>query len=334
MPFRLRTAVGGATLATAAVLLCPAAAAARPAAAPAPPGWSAAPAPADGAAPGAPDRPFFYLEGAPGTVLADRLSLSNPTGRALSVRLRGSGSGAGAWIAAASKEVRIPPHTRAGVPFTVTVPRDAAPGDRSGTLLATGVGKGAGAGRRTSVPLHLRVTGPVVSALTVEKVSVRRAGGAALIRYTLVNRGTTVLRPRIAVRADGLFGPLLRRAARTRPPALAPGRAVDLTETWSGSPALDAVEVRLTATAADGAHDAATASYTAAPWGVLAAPLPLLAAGAGGLVVLRRRRRGAGPGGSRGEGAAPGADGGTRPSGGEPADAAPVLAGSGPGARA
>ncbi|GLW17786.1 hypothetical protein Stsp01_45290 [Streptomyces sp. NBRC 13847] len=331
MPFRLRTAVGGATLATAAVLLCPAAAAAaaRPAAAPAPPGWSAAPAPGAGAAPGAPDRPFFYLEGAPGTVLADRLSLSNPTGRALTVRLRGSGAGRG--ISLASKEVRIPPHTRAGVPFTVTVPRDATPGGRSGTLLATGVGKGAG---RRTVPLHLRVTGPVLSALTVEKVSVRRAGGAALIRYTLVNRGTTVLRPRIAVRADGLFGPLLGRAARTRPPVLAPGRAVDLTETWSAPPALDAVEVRLTATAAGGAHDAATASYTAVPWGVLAAPPLLLAAGAGGVVVLRRRRRGSGPGGSRAEGAAPGPDGGTRPSGGEPADAAPVLAGTGPGARA
>ncbi|WP_433856600.1 COG1470 family protein [Streptomyces kronopolitis] len=332
MPFRLRTAVGGATLATAAVLLCPAAAVARPAAAPAPPGWSAAPDPGAGAAPGAPDRPFFYLEGAPGTVRVDRLSLSNPTGHALSVRLRGAGSGAGAWLTPASNEVRIPPHTRAGVPFTVTVPRDAAPGERAGTLLATGVGKGAG--RRISVPLHLRVTGPELSALTVEKVSVRRAGGAALIRYTLVNRGTTVLRPRIAVRADGLFGPLLRRAARAQPAALAPGRAVDLTETWSGPPALDAVEVRLTATAAGGAHDAATASYSAVPRGVLAAPLPLLAAGAGGLVVLRRRGRGTGTGGSRGEGAAPGPDGGTLPGGDEPADAAPVLAGTGPGARA
>ncbi|WP_329150556.1 hypothetical protein OIU91_26395 [Streptomyces sp. NBC_01456] len=334
MPFRLRTAVSGAMLATAAVLLCPAAAAARPAAAPAAPGWSAAPAPGAGAAPGAPDRPFFYLEGAPGTVLADRLSLSNPTGRTVAVRLRGSGSGAGAWLTLASKEVRIPPHTRAGVPFTVTVPRDAAPGDRSGTLFATGVGKGTGAGRRATVPLHLRVTGPVLFALTVEKVSVRRAGGAALIRYTLVNRGTTALRPRIGVRADGLFGPLLRRAARTQPSALAPGRALDLTETWSGPPALDAVTVRLTATAAGGAHDSATASYTAAPWGVLAAPLPLLAAGAGGLLVLRRRRRGAGPGGRRGEESAPGPGGGTRPSGDEPADTAGVLAGAGPGARA
>ncbi|MFI1160975.1 hypothetical protein [Streptomyces sioyaensis] len=324
MPFRPRTAVSGAILATAAVLLCPAAAAARPAAAPAPPGWSAAPAPGAGAAPRAQDRPFFYLEGAPGTVLADRLSLSNPTGRTVAVRLRGSG----AWLTLASKEVRIPPRTRASVPFTVTVPRDAVPGDRSGALLATGQ-----AGGRAAVPLHLRVTGPVLSALTVEKVSVRGAGGSAVIRYTLVNRGNTVLRPRIAVRADGLFGPVLRRAARTLPSALAPGRAVDLTETWPGPPALDAVEVRLTATAAGGAHGAATASYTAVSWGVLAAPALLLAVAAGGLAAVRRRRRGAGPGGTRGEQAARRTAGGARPSGGDAADAAAELAGTGPGAR-
>ncbi|MEV5485441.1 MULTISPECIES: COG1470 family protein [Streptomyces] len=328
MPFRPRTAVGGAILATAAVLLCPAAAVARPAAAPAPPGWSAAPAPGAGAAPRDQDRPFFYLEGAPGTVLADRLSLSNPTGRTVAVRLRGSGSGAGAWLTLASKEVRIPPRTRASVPFTVTVPRDAVPGDRSGALLATGR-----TGGRAAVPLHLRVTGPVLSALTVEKVSVRAAGGSAVIRFTLVNRGNTVLRPRIAVRADGLFGPVLRRAARALPSALAPGRAVDLTETWHGPPALDAVEVRLTATAAGGAHGAATASYTAVPWGVLAAPALLLAAGAGGLVAVRRRRRGAGRGGARGEQAAQVTDGGARPSGGDAADVAAELAGTGPGAR-
>ncbi|MFI0907393.1 hypothetical protein ACH4TE_28335 [Streptomyces sioyaensis] len=327
MPFRPRTAVSGAILATAAVLPSPAVAAARPAAAPAPPGWSAAPAPGTGAAPRAQDRPFFYLEGAPGTVLADRLSLSNPTGRSVAVRLRGSG--AGAWLTLASKEVRIPPRTRASVPFTVTVPRDAVPGDRSGALLATGQ-----AGGRATVPLHLRVTGPVLSALTVEKVSVRGAGGPAVIRYTLVNRGNTVLRPRIAVRADGLFGPELRRAARTLPSALAPGRAVDLTETWPDPPALDAVEVRLTATAAGGAHGSATASYTAAPWwAVLAAPVLLLAGGAGGPAAVRRRRRGAGAGGTRGEQAARRAAGGARPSGDEGADAAAELAGTGPGAR-
>ncbi|WP_327703158.1 hypothetical protein OG530_16185 [Streptomyces decoyicus] len=331
MPFRTRTAVSGAILATAAVLLCPAAAVARPAAAPAPPGWSAAPAPGDGAEPSAQDRPYFYLEGAPGTVMNDRLSLRNPTGRAVTVRLRSSLPGS--WLALASKEVKVPPRTRARVPFTVTVPRGAAPGDRSGALTATGGGKGGGAGVRDAVPVHLRVTGPTLSALTVEDVSVSGRGGTAVIRYTLVNRGNTVLAPRLAVRADGLFGPVLRRAARTLPVGLRPGQALDLTEEWADPPDLDRVDVRLMVTAGGGAHGAAFATYTTAPWGVVAGPVLLLAAGAGGLAVVRRRRRAQAVSGVPGADTARTAADEVRPCEGGRPDAADQLASTGSGAR-
>ncbi|MDT0457845.1 hypothetical protein RM550_19250 [Streptomyces sp. DSM 41527] len=339
MPFRTRTAVSGVVLATAAVLLCSTAAVARPAAAPAPPGWSAAPAPGDGAAPGTPDRPYFYLEGAPGTVMSDRLSLSNPTGHTVTVRLRGSTPGA--WLALASAEVKVPPRTRASVPFTVTVPRDAAPGECSGSLLATR-GRGSGADGRVAVPVHLRVTGRPLSALTVEKVSVRRRGDAALIRYTLVNRGNTVLAPRLAVRADGLFGPVLRRAPRALPTTLRPGQGVDLTEKWADPPRLDAVDLRLTATAGGGSHGSATATYTTAPRGAVAGVMLLLVAGVAGVagpVVVRRRRRARGAGevpgarGAEGAGTAGGTAGDAPPPGGDRADAAGQLAGTGPGAR-
>lgn len=374
MPFRTRTAVSGAVLATAAVLLCPAVAVARPAAVPAAPGPSAAPAPGDGTAPGTADRPYFYLEGAPGTVMGDRLSLSNPTGRTVTVRLRSSTPGS--WLTLASTEVKVPPHTRASVPFTVTVPRDAAPGDHPGALSATfvgpapgggkgsgtggdkdsakggGKGKGSGAkgggpdrgkggeaGGRDDVPVHLRVTGAALSALSVEQVSVDGRGGrggrdgAAVIRYTLVNRGNTVLTPRLAVHADGLFGPLLRRATRTLPLALRPGRSVDLTEKWPDPPGLDAVDVRLTVTAGGGAHGSATATYTAVPWAAVAGPAVLLAAGGGGLAVLRRRRRGTGASGVRRAESVPRTAGDARPSEGGRTDAAGQLASTGSGAR-
>ncbi|MYT29415.1 MULTISPECIES: hypothetical protein [unclassified Streptomyces] len=287
MPFRPRTAATGAVLAAAVVLAAPAAAAAAPPAAvragpsaPAAPGWSAAPT---GTA-----RTSFYLEGPPGAALTDRLAVRNPSGRPVTVRLAGDGAdGAGAWLAFGTPEVTVPPRTRASVPFTVTVPRTATPGSHPGTLTVTGTAPGV----RTRIPLRLRVTGPTLSALTVEQVSVTRRGSAAVIHYTLVNRGNTALRPRLAVRADGLFGPLLRRPARTLPGVLPPGARADRTETWPDPPALDAVDIRLTATAADGAHDTATASYTAAPWGAGAALLALLAAGGGGWAVVRRRRR-------------------------------------------
>ncbi|WP_066978037.1 hypothetical protein [Streptomyces sp. NRRL F-4489] len=257
----------------------PVAAAVRPVADGRAAGWSAVP---DG-----PDRAAFYLEGAPGTVLTDRLEVRNPTGRPVTVRPSGDG-GTGAWLAFGTAEVTVPARTRARVPFTVTVPRDAAPGSRTGTLTVTGSGSGA----RARIPVRLRVTGAALAALTVEHLAVRRAGGNAEIRYTLVNRGTTALRPRLAVRADGLFGPLLRRPARALPAALPPGGRAERTETWPDPPALDAVRVTLTATAEDGARDTATTRYTAVPWASGGALLAAAAGGGGGWAVLRRRRVG------------------------------------------
>ncbi|MFJ5680341.1 hypothetical protein [Streptomyces sp. NPDC093097] len=308
MPSRPRTAATGAALAAAAVLLCPAAAEARPPA-PAAPSWSAAPT--------GPARTSFYLEGPPGTALTDRLAVRNPSGRPVTVRLAGAGGdGAGAWLALAPDRVTVPPRTRASVPFTVAVPRDAAPGSHPGTLTVTDGTPGA----PTRIPLRLRVTGPTLSALTVEHLAVIRRGAAAVIRYTLVNRGNTALRPRLALRADGLFGPLLRRPARPLPGVLGPGARTDRTETWPDPPALDAVDVTLTATAAGGAQDTATAGYTTVPWGAGAALLLLAAGGGGGAVRWRRRRtaRAAATGGAVPDGgcAGPPERPGARPAGG------------------
>ena len=60
-------------------------------------------------------------------------------------------------------------------------------------------------GRSRTVGLHLRARVPRLSALTVERV---RIGGDG-IAYEIVNRGTTTLVPRLAVRADGLLGLVL-----------------------------------------------------------------------------------------------------------------------------
>ncbi|KOG91713.1 hypothetical protein ADK38_01645, partial [Streptomyces varsoviensis] len=100
---------------------------------------------------GASGRPYFYLEGAPGTVLTDKISITNPGARPRTVRLRGTdadgaesrgGAGdAGAWLSLASKTVEVPPHTRADVPFTVTVPADAVPGDHPGAIVVSGDGR-------------------------------------------------------------------------------------------------------------------------------------------------------------------------------------------------
>ncbi|MDI3390441.1 hypothetical protein QIS99_30245 [Streptomyces sp. B-S-A8] len=261
--------------------------------------WSLAPAG------GADGRPYFYLEGAPGAVLKDTVTVTNPGDAPRTVELRGAdaGNGAdgafaveddgkskdgGAWIRLAERKVTVPPRTRAEVPFTVTVPEGATPGDHPAAIVASG------AGRSTGVRLHLRVGGPSLSALTVERV--RLADDGRRIRYDLVNRGNTVLAPKLAVRADGLFGTALKRAPRALPVELLPGRRVTLTEPWPDAPALDSVDVRLTVTAAGGARDTGLASATFVPWGAVAGAVGGLVAVAAGGRWLRGRRRGGGPG--------------------------------------
>jgi hypothetical protein len=267
-------------------------------------GWSLAPS---ASAPGG--RPYVYAEGAPGTVLQDSVSVLNPGARPVTVRLRGAdadntadgdltvraagkSTDTGAWIAFAGERggrrvpvralsLRVPAHTRADVPFTVSVPAGATPGDHPGAIVA-----GAD-GRSSAVRVQLRVGGPAVSALTVEHVAVR--GGR--ISYELVNRGNTVLTPKLAVRADGVLGRALDRAPRTLPLDLLPGRRVTLTEPWRDPPALDAVDVRLTVTAAGGARATGSASVRFVPWGALAATAGAALAALGAWWGVRRHRR-------------------------------------------
>ncbi|MFI6050995.1 hypothetical protein ACIBCO_13020 [Streptomyces violascens] len=282
-------------LPAAALLLCALSAPAAHGAPAASGDWTAAPASGGGTRPSADGRPCFYLEGAPGTVLEDKVSLSNPTGIPVTLQLRGAAAyntagGAFAvrqapdpWIALAAPQVKIPPHTRADVPFAVTVPAGAQPGDHPAALVATA------GGREVAVRLQLRVAGPTLSALTVESVRVDKAHG--LIRYALVNRGNTPLTPRLALRADGVFGRALDRPARTLPVELLPGRRVELTEPWAHPPALDRVTVRLDVTADGGAHSTAEANAAFVPWGAVAGAGLLLLGGVAGAFRLARRHR-------------------------------------------
>lgn len=270
------------------------------------PTWTAEPAAGTGTGPDNDGRPYVYLEGLPGTVLEDRLSLTNPGPKPLTVRLRSADAynteggalavrgaqqsrGTGAWISLAEDRVTIPPRTRAEVPFSVTVPTGAVPGDHPGAIMA------ASAGREAGVRIHLRVSGPTLAALTVEDVSVSRGE----IHYALVNRGNTALVPRLAVRADGFFGELLNRPARPLPLELLPGQRVTLTENWPGPSRLDSVDVRLSVTAAGNASGGASASAWFVPWPWVAAAAPALSAATGVVLWLVgrgrvRRRRGTG----------------------------------------
>ncbi|WP_405787442.1 hypothetical protein [Streptomyces sp. NBC_01367] len=274
------------------------------------PGWTAEPA--AGAA--ATVRPYFYLAGAAGTVLEDRLALANTTDQERTVTLRGAdayntadgafavrpaapaagatgATGAGSWISfGAATTVKVPPRTRAVVPFTLTVPPASPPGDHPAAVIATE------GGHEVGVRVHLRVGGPALAALTVEDVAVRGRGPAAVIAYTLVNRGNVALVPDLRISAEALLGEVSDPPrGRTLPVELLPGQRVELTEPWPGAPALDRVRVTLTVTAPGGARAVATGSRWLVPRGPAgwtgAGLLGLGAATAAALHLVRGRRR-------------------------------------------
>ncbi|MFD7262029.1 hypothetical protein [Streptomyces sp. NPDC059874] len=270
------------------------------------PGWTAEPAAGTAAVRPGGGRPYFYLSGTAGTVLEDRLAITNTTDGERTVTLRGAdayntadgafavrpareSTGAGSWISfGAAATVKVPPHTRAVVPFTVTVPPASPPGDHPAAVVATEEGHEVG------VRVHLRVGGPTLAALTVEDVSVRGRGAATVVAYTLVNRGNVALAPELSIRAEGRFGDVPGRGARTLPLELLPGQRVELTEPWPGAPVLDRVRLTLTVTAPGGARATAATSAWFLPWR-LAGPLggALLALGAttlSALYLVRSRR--------------------------------------------
>ncbi|WP_406058113.1 DUF916 domain-containing protein [Streptomyces sp. NBC_01077] len=267
-------------------------------------------------------RPYFFLTADPGSTITDRVTVANKTAAPLTFRLYGADAyntdrdggfavrtqrekqtGAGAWIKPERTRITVPPGSAVTVPYTLTVPADADPGDHPGALVALDErispgGRGSvavGVQRAVAARLYLRVNGPTVPALAVEDVTLDQdrplvpgtGASSAVVSYTLHNRGNVTLNPKVALRAEGLFGrTLLDRDLAKVPSELLPRQKIRLTERWTGSPQLDWGDVTLTAIAKD-VNETGTVSFLALPWFAAAT---LVVGGAVGLFGLRIRR--------------------------------------------
>ncbi|WOX24458.1 WxL protein peptidoglycan domain-containing protein [Streptomyces solicathayae] len=273
-------------------------------------------------------RPYFYLSADAGSSVTDKVTVSNKTAGPLTFRLYGADAyntardggfavrtrgekqtGAGAWIRPANDRVTVPARSRVTVPFTLSVPADAEPGDHPGAVVALderiasgGDGSVAvGVQRAVGARVYLRVNGPTVPALSVEDVTLAQdrplvpgtRESSALVSYTLHNRGNVTLNPRVALRAEGVFGrTLLDRNLARIPSELLPRQKIRLTERWADAPQFDWGQVTLTATAKD-VRESAHASFLALPW-LVGVVLLTAGTGAGGWWLLRRRREAVG----------------------------------------
>lgn len=219
--------------------------------------------------------------------------------------------GVGAWVHAARTTVVVKPGKSAQVPFTVTVPANATPGDHVGGILTSlkqsDDAQGINVDRRLGIRVKLRVGGALKPHLAIENLHVDYAGtftpfakGDATLTYTIHNTGNAVLSGRQKVSVKGLFGWLRTDGPRVAaPPELLPGESRKVTVPVHGvSPAF-----RLTATAtltpvltdASGTTSLlkpveATATGWAVPW-TLFLLLLVVIAGVVAAVLLGRRRR-------------------------------------------
>jgi hypothetical protein len=214
----------------------------------------------------------------------------------------------GAWVHTDRPDVTVRPGRSLEVPFTITLPDDAAPGEyMGGVVTQAGETGGINAGRRLGIRIRLRVGGSLKPSLSAENPHVRYSGtpnpfgkGHATVTYTIHNTGNAILTARQTVSVAGPFGRLRVRAGRIDDsPPLLPG------DTWKVSVPVDGVTpavslmgtVTLTPLLTDAAGSVAplavvrtTAHTWTVPWASVLFVVALCGLVVGGLTVRRRRQ--------------------------------------------
>ncbi|MCG5454848.1 DUF916 domain-containing protein [Micromonospora sp. PSH03] len=297
---------------------------------PAPPTSAATWGVAPSSAKGPNGRPAFTYKLDPGATVTDYVAVTNHSARPLTLNLYASDAfttaqggfdllaggqkptDVGAWVRFAGGTVTIPSTSRLDIPFTLTVPNNATPGDHAGGILASlaatapdAQGNQVAVDHRVGARIYLRVSGELQPALTVEDLRVRHtgslnplAGGRLTATFTVRNTGNVRLTGQPTLAASGPFG--LGRHAVDAPalPEILPGGELTTTVRMTGVPPL----FRLSASAAvtpaavgDQVLDPPPQSGTARA-SVWAVPLPqlvllVLLAFVGWALVAARRRR-------------------------------------------
>ncbi|MFC6354922.1 WxL protein peptidoglycan domain-containing protein [Luethyella okanaganae] len=219
--------------------------------------------------------------------------------------------GIGVWVKDSTESVTVGPGQTVEIPFTLTVPQNATPGDYAGgivtSLVQPGDTNGINVDRRLGIRIALRVGGDLRPSLAIEGQRVDWsgglnpfAGGDATMSYTIHNTGNAVLSAQQTAAVTGPFGWLRSEAgAIEAPPQLLPGESWKVTVPVHGVAA--AVWLAATTTVTPVVIDASgsmtnlapivsTANGWAVPWTLLAIVAALVA-----LVILtprlRKRRR-------------------------------------------
>ncbi|MGW5582098.1 WxL protein peptidoglycan domain-containing protein, partial [Micromonospora chokoriensis] len=217
----------------------------------------------------------------------------------------------GAWVKANAESVVVQPGKTAQVPFTISVPENATPGDYVGGILTaltqTDQAEGINVDRRLGIRIKLRVGGELKPNLAIEDLHVAYTGpanpfakGDATITYKVHNTGNAALSGQQGVTVSGPFG-LLRVGAGdvAAPPELLPGESWNVTVPVHG--VAPTISLAATATLTPLLTDASgsttslkpvqvTAHGWALPWMLVLVLVVLIAALVGAYLYRRRTR--------------------------------------------
>ncbi|WP_431879475.1 WxL protein peptidoglycan domain-containing protein [Micromonospora marina] len=297
-----------------------------PAPSPAAATWGVAPSTARGPN----GRPAFSYKLDPGAILTDYVGVTNHSSRPLTLNLYASDAvdttrggfdllaagqkptDVGSWVRLPRRTVTIPSASRLDVPFTLTVPRNATPGDHAGGIVASLIDVGSDArGNRVAVDhrvgarIYLRVTGELQPTLTIKDLRVRHTGsvdpltgGTVTATFTVRNTGNVRLAGQPVLGVAGPFGLARRSVTGAALPEILPGGELTTTVRMPGVPPLFRLTADATVTpvaVGDQVLDppprasTARAAVWAVPWPQLAL-LALLALAGWALIATRRRR--------------------------------------------
>lgn len=270
-----------AALAVLAATLLPAVPGPAVAADAAPTTWGITPSAADG-----PDgRPAFTYIAEPSERYDDHLAVRNFGTEPLRVRLYASdatnapdgsftvlardekSTDAGSWVTLERTRVVVPARSNVVVPFSISVPADAEPGDHAAGVLASvttpgGKGSSVAVERRAGTRIYLRVAGPISPELTVEDLRASYDGswnpfnkGTTTVSYTLRNTGNLRLDAGSRATAAGPFGLLSAGVELPDVSELLPGSSVEAATEVTGAWPLARMGMEVTATPTGSAGD-------------------------------------------------------------------------------
>ncbi|WP_345675976.1 WxL protein peptidoglycan domain-containing protein [Yinghuangia aomiensis] len=297
------------------------------------------------------NRRYFYMDGAAGETLTDTAVVANSSDHPITLKLFGADAfntprdgafsvrqftdkmkGVGLWLKVANGQdtLTIQPQTRVAVPFSITIPADATPGDWVGGIMALNpdaIGQQTQGQLKVDLKMqvgariYLNVKGPRMPAMDVRDVRIQRDTGFsqffgssdAEVHYKVVNKGNVIIRPVTDIKATGIFGRTLldkKHDPTKAGPEIFPGQEVELVVKWHDAPLLDRVNFKVSATSdtQDGGQplgDSESVSYTAVPWPALLILAILLIVGSVAWQLLRNRKRGGGKGGDPAEKSGP-----------------------------